>query len=391
MRSVLPPDAFGRPFDDVLPKGHPYRDIIQGTLAERQSRGPISVKIPSHGPAGPDAETGTEPGEERLVMAHAIRDSNQQLLGVMLVSRDLEYMGRVQSMLSYSRKLVALGRLSAGVAHEVKPANDDDHPELLKQKPTMPPVRARRGAGRRDRQTARFRPPRRPPARRRAGAGLEHVKIIGGDPPRSGRPGFLGHPVRGPGAAGTRLAAWWRGARVVEPECGKAGVAVKGGSRPVARISGDPTMLRQAFLNLGLNAPGYAQRRTLHIGGARERPPRDALRGRRDAPENLGHLRPLLHDERGMASACRWSTESQMHDGDIEVQSTQAGEHVPPAAPAGVGCKPGPVQTAGSCPSRFRSRPARHATTKSRSLFLIMSHASVLAVMGGVGRPWRLR
>ena len=53
----------------------------------------------------------------------------------MLIVRNLEYLSQVQSTLRYSRKLAALGRLSAGVAHEVKnPLNAMMiHLELLRQ------------------------------------------------------------------------------------------------------------------------------------------------------------------------------------------------------------------------------------------------------------------
>ncbi len=50
--------------------------------------------------------------------------------------RNIGYLSQVQSTLNYSRKLAALGRLMAGVAHEVKnPLNAMTiHLELLKQK-----------------------------------------------------------------------------------------------------------------------------------------------------------------------------------------------------------------------------------------------------------------
>ena len=53
----------------------------------------------------------------------------------MLIARNLEYLSEVQSTIRYSRKLAALGRLSAGVAHEVKnPLNAMMiHLELLRQ------------------------------------------------------------------------------------------------------------------------------------------------------------------------------------------------------------------------------------------------------------------
>ncbi len=52
----------------------------------------------------------------------------------MLVARNLAYLSQVESTISYSRKLAALGRLSAGIAHEVKnPLNATMiHLELLR-------------------------------------------------------------------------------------------------------------------------------------------------------------------------------------------------------------------------------------------------------------------
>ena len=62
----------------------------------------------------------------------------------MLVARNLGYLNHVHSTLNYSRKLAALGRLMAGVAHEVKnPLNAMTiHLELLKQKLSRQPVAA---------------------------------------------------------------------------------------------------------------------------------------------------------------------------------------------------------------------------------------------------------
>ena len=52
------------------------------------------------------------------------------------MSRNLAYLSRMQSTIAYSRKLVALGRLTAGIAHEVKnPLNAMMiHLELLRTK-----------------------------------------------------------------------------------------------------------------------------------------------------------------------------------------------------------------------------------------------------------------
>ena len=71
----------------------------------------------------------------------------------MLIARNLEYLSQVQSTVRYSRKLAALGRLSAGVAHEVKnPLNAMMiHLELLRQQFAPPraasPRRAASAAG----------------------------------------------------------------------------------------------------------------------------------------------------------------------------------------------------------------------------------------------------
>ena len=77
-----------------------------------------------------------KPGDDELVVTHAIAGTRGELVGVLLVSRNLAHLSRMQSTLAYSRKLVALGRLTAGIAHEVKnPLNAMMiHLELLRTK-----------------------------------------------------------------------------------------------------------------------------------------------------------------------------------------------------------------------------------------------------------------
>ncbi len=110
----------GGPIGRLLPEGHPYRDIVEDSMRSLDTRGPQAVQVPGAG--------------ERLLVTHLVEDADDRPLGIMLVSRNLAYLSQVESTISYSRKLAALGRLSAGIAHEVKnPLNATMiHLELLK-------------------------------------------------------------------------------------------------------------------------------------------------------------------------------------------------------------------------------------------------------------------
>ena len=93
---------------------------MAAVVAEGRSLDPVSVDVPGIG--------------ERLLIAHVVEDAAGHDLGVMLVVRNLVYLSQVESSLSYSRKLAALSRLTAGIAHEVKnPLNATMiHLELLR-------------------------------------------------------------------------------------------------------------------------------------------------------------------------------------------------------------------------------------------------------------------
>src|SRR6187431_2414839 len=130
MQPTLPAEAIGRALRGLLADGHPYRTLVEETLAMRVSRGPVQVR-------NPQAEERRETGDdELLVMTHAVAGTDGGLVGVLLVARNLAHLSRMQSTLAYSRKLVALGRLTAGIAHEVKnPLNAMMiHLELLRTK-----------------------------------------------------------------------------------------------------------------------------------------------------------------------------------------------------------------------------------------------------------------
>ena len=231
-----------------------WRELVQKTLASRQSYGPVSVRA---------REAAAEQDSEWLVSTHAVEDVDRRLIGVMLTGRNLDALANVQSTLRYSSKLTALGRLSAGVAHEVKnPLNAMMiHLELLRQK--LSGVRAgARGAARGQR------PRRRRGARRRSLAvappvdvtgALDHVSVISNEIRRLDQvlQGFLRftrpedlrlQPVD-PAALLEEVA------RVIQAEAPANGVRVEVNAPPTTPyVNGDAGMLRQAILNLALNA-----------------------------------------------------------------------------------------------------------------------------------------
>lgn len=123
MGSLLPGVSTGtRRLSEMAPEQDEVRLLVERTLAAHRPQGPVSVS--------------NDQGEERLLMTHPIDDADDKFVGAMLVARNLAYLNQVQSTLNYSRKLAALGRLMAGVAHEVKnPLNAMTiHLELLRQK-----------------------------------------------------------------------------------------------------------------------------------------------------------------------------------------------------------------------------------------------------------------
>ncbi len=122
MEALLPANAVGQTISSAVPTGHSFRTLVEETIATRASRGPVQASL--------DGET------ELLLMTQAVTGTDGALVGVLLVARNVTTMSRVQSMIAYSRKLVALGRLTAGIAHEVKnPLNAMMiHLELLRTK-----------------------------------------------------------------------------------------------------------------------------------------------------------------------------------------------------------------------------------------------------------------
>jgi signal transduction histidine kinase len=303
MRAMLPSIDPGRSLEEVVPAGHPVRTLVEQTFITRRGQGPASVMVPGT-PEGQD--------DERLTMTHVIEEPGQGLVGAMLVSRNIDYLSRVQSTLAYSRKLAALGRLFAGVAHEVKnPLNAMTiHLELLKNKLT-----AARAGG---------------PA-----AVMTHVDIIANEIRRLDQVmlGFLKfarpdelrlQPIQLPALISEVV-------QIVEPEARAAGVTIKVECQTdVPEIDGDPNMLQQALLNLAINAcqamPGGGTLRFVCRAAANRRVQLDVEdSGVGIQPEHLQKIFDLYFTTKASGSGIGLSMVYrivQLHDGEIEVQST---------------------------------------------------------------------
>jgi signal transduction histidine kinase len=337
MRALVPEADVGRRLEDLVPPEHPLCRLAAETLVSRQSRGPVSVQWSrTQGPDGDHGRRGQETGAEgerleltgdRLILAHPIEGASGDLVGVMLIVRNLEYLSQVESTVRYSRKLAALGRLSAGVAHEVKnPLNAMMiHLELLRQQFAAPmtaaPALVRAGGS----AVAAAEPP--------VVDGLAHVDVIAAEIRRLDAvvQGFLKftRPEDLKLQSVSLAALFDEVVPIVQPQAGAAGVQVVVECDTAPPVSGDPGMLRQAFLNLALNAcqamPGGG---TLRIAAAAVRRRLVSVTftdtGVGIKPEHLKRIFDLYFTTKEKGSGIGLSMvyrTVQMHDGEIEVQS----------------------------------------------------------------------
>ncbi|HSD26085.1 MAG TPA: ATP-binding protein, partial [Vicinamibacteria bacterium] len=291
----------GRSLADVLPPGHPLATLAAAVLNNGLAPLHDTVTLPG----------GTGEPHEWAVSGYPLR-TDAQPGGGLLVLRDLEPARAVESLLSYSQKLAALGRLTSGVTHEVKnPLNAMRiHLELL---------RARLA------QAGQSPPPEI----------AENIDVIAHEIQRLDRvvQGFLRF-VR---PQDLRLApidinaVLSDVARVARPEAARAGVEiVLEPGRGLPRVTADSGLIAQASANLVSNAiqamPGGG---TLVVASRRAAPDgveiRVADQGMGIAPENLEKIFRLYYTTKtggsgiGLAMVYRIV---QMHDGRVDVEST---------------------------------------------------------------------
>ena len=334
MRTLLPSASTGVALNDMVPAGHPLRQLTEQTLMSRQSKGPTSAMFAGVSP---------EKGGERLLVTHAVTDSHGVLVGVMVIARNLEYLGRVQSAIRYSSKLAALGRLSAGVAHEVKnPLNAMMiHLELLRHLFRQAPAGARAAGAASRSAGAVVQPgtaltvaavaPDQPAVDRESA--LQHVDVIAGEIRRLDEvvQGFLKFTrpadLEWQPVGLSKLLA--EVLPIIQPEAARSRVTVNVACDGVPDVNGDPGILRQAFLNLALNAcQAMPDGGTLEIRCQRASRRQVAIAfadtGVGIEPDRLQRIFDLYYSTKPNGSGIGLSLvyrTIQMHDGEIEVQS----------------------------------------------------------------------
>lgn len=316
MKALLPAFELGVSLDAVVPPGHAARFLADQAFETRESAGPILA----------DRVGAVDEGNQEQWMAHPIDDQTRGFVGVMLVARNVGALSQVQTTLRYSRKLASLNRLLAGVAHEVKnPLNAMTiHLELLRQKlragMALPVAAGGRG-----------------PDSASDGPGvpalMTHVSIIGDEIRR------LDHVVQGflrfsrpeelqlePVSVAALVEDV---ADVVRPQAEQGGCQVVVALDDPSSVQADRPMLRQALLNLALNAieampdGGTLSFRARRIGDTQvELEVADTGVG--IAPEHLSRVFDLYFTTREQGSGLGLSMvyrTVQLHDGTVEVES----------------------------------------------------------------------
>src|SRR5262249_37925126 len=97
----------GRRVTDIFPPGHPLREALHlenGELSE----------------VAAETELHTTEGLKRVSLTVQAIHEDGQRMGALLTLRDLDSLESINTQLQVSERLAALGRVTAGVAHEVK-------------------------------------------------------------------------------------------------------------------------------------------------------------------------------------------------------------------------------------------------------------------------------
>jgi PAS domain S-box-containing protein len=110
---VQPDSLLGRRAAEIFPLGHPLREVLPIQNDELQPLPGAEVTL--------NGAAASVPGRPRRigVSVQVIRERGTRM-GALVTFRDLESLERIGSQLQVSERLAAIGRVTAGVAHEVK-------------------------------------------------------------------------------------------------------------------------------------------------------------------------------------------------------------------------------------------------------------------------------
>lgn len=286
----------GRPLDALLPGEHPLVTMVRELFESGAERRNVAMKVPC-----PGGET-----RELAVSSYRIPDGEQGGGGVMAL-KDLDPVRAVQSLVTYSQKLASLGRLTSGVAHEVKnPLNAMRiHLELLKTRleGRQPEVR-------------------------------ENLEVIAQEIQRLDRvvKGFLKfvRPQELRLAPVEVNALLQEVSQLMAPEAGQAGARIRLELAPeLPPVAGDVELLQQACTNLVTNAI-QAMPKGGTVTLASRRGPDGAVEVRVSdegvgiPPEDLDRVFRLYYTTKPSGSGIGLSLVyriMQMHDGRIDLES----------------------------------------------------------------------
>jgi len=289
-------EAAGQPLRDVLGANHPLEEAVSEVFRRQQPVRNLALQVPGDGLASLDM----------LASAFPVMDGGG-VVGGMILLKNTEPLRQIQSLVDYSRKLADLGKLTSGVAHEVKnPLNAMIiHVELLKHRLNDPP-----------REVA------------------QSLEVLGGEIRRLDRvvQGFLRF-IRPQTLVFLPLdlnKLLQEVAELTEAEWADRGVRfVLRLDHEIPSMNGDSVLLRQAILNLVLNAC-----QAMPDGGtvtlSTERTSRGTIRaqvidqGVGIPPEDLDKVFRLYYTTKPDGSGIGLSLVYrivQMHGGGIEVES----------------------------------------------------------------------
>ncbi|MBI4611437.1 MAG: PAS domain-containing protein [Candidatus Rokubacteria bacterium] len=102
-------EMLNQPLEAFLPAQHALLPVVEGLFEVGQECRNVPMKVPCR----------DGPTRELAASSYRIREGGQAGGGV-LALKDLDPVRAVQSLVTYSQKLAALGRLTSGVAHELK-------------------------------------------------------------------------------------------------------------------------------------------------------------------------------------------------------------------------------------------------------------------------------